>query len=152
MASPGADPASEVTRCTIELLRRGGHLVAGLAQASGLAPGDLRGLQALDVLGQGPVSVGALGEQLGLSSAATTGVVDRLTRAGLAERRTDPADRRRVLVALTDTARRFGAQHLRPLADSVDEAVRQVPAEDLPAVRTFLSNVIAAHDDRRGSR
>jgi DNA-binding MarR family transcriptional regulator len=56
-------------------------------------------LRALDILDQrGPTSAGELAEAMHLSSGAITTLVDRLERAGFAERRRDDTDRRRVLV------------------------------------------------------
>jgi DNA-binding MarR family transcriptional regulator len=51
----------------------------------------------------------ALGERLVLDSATITGVVDRLERAGLVERRSDPGDRRVNRVALTPKGRALRA-------------------------------------------
>jgi len=47
---------------------------------------------------QGPMSAGQLASAIGLTSGATTTAIDRLERAGYAQRRGDPADRRKVLV------------------------------------------------------
>jgi DNA-binding MarR family transcriptional regulator len=59
----------------------------------------------LDILDQhGSMSAGDLAEASRLSTGAITAVIDRLERAGLAERVPDPADRRRVLVELTPKA------------------------------------------------
>lgn len=59
----------------------------------------LTDVQAVNLLAAtGPVPVGRLREHLGLPTATTTRVVDRLERAGYVRRRTDPADRRRVIV------------------------------------------------------
>jgi len=59
----------------------------------------------LDILDQhGSMSAGDLAEASRLSTGAITAVVDRLDRAGLAQRVPDPADRRRVLVELTPKA------------------------------------------------
>jgi DNA-binding MarR family transcriptional regulator len=55
-------------------------------------------LECLDYLAQGPVTAGALAEATGLTTGAITGVVDRLERAGFAERERDAADRRKVVV------------------------------------------------------
>jgi len=56
-------------------------------------------MRALDILDQrGPMSAGALAEAMHLSSGAITTLVDRLERAGWAQRRRDPEDRRRVLI------------------------------------------------------
>jgi DNA-binding MarR family transcriptional regulator len=59
----------------------------------------------LDILEQhGRMSAGELATASGLSTGAVTAVVDRLERAGYAERVSDPGDRRRVLVELTAKA------------------------------------------------
>ena len=50
------------------------------------------------------LTTGELARILGLSPSATTRVVDRLVGLGLAERRSDPDDRRRTVVAATGAA------------------------------------------------
>lgn len=65
----------------------------------GLRPADLR---CLDVLTEGPRSAGELATATGLRPAATTALIDRLTERGFVRRAPDPADRRRVLVQMTD--------------------------------------------------
>ena len=60
----------------------------------------------LDILDQrGRMSAGQLAQEAGLTSGAITAVLDRLARAGYVQRIDDPADRRRVLVELTQKAR-----------------------------------------------
>jgi len=49
---------------------------------------------------EGSVSAGRLAAATGLTSGATTALIDRLERAGYVERVDDPADRRRVLVRI----------------------------------------------------
>jgi DNA-binding MarR family transcriptional regulator len=59
----------------------------------------------LDILDQhGSMSAGDLAEASRLSTGAITAVIDRLERAGYAQRVPDPSDRRRVLVELTPKA------------------------------------------------
>ena len=59
----------------------------------------------LDILDQhGSMSAGDLAQESRLTTGAITAVIDRLERAGLARRVPDPADRRRVLVELTEQA------------------------------------------------
>jgi DNA-binding MarR family transcriptional regulator len=53
---------------------------------------------------QAPVTQVALSEALGTRPAATSAMVDRLTRAGLVYRMPDSQDRRRVLLAVTSHA------------------------------------------------
>ena len=51
---------------------------------------------------KGPLSQNHLGRAVSLDAATIKGVVDRLVRLGLAETTPDPADRRRLTVALTE--------------------------------------------------
>ncbi len=60
---------------------------------------DLHCLNAIE--NAGGLTAGELGAEVGLTSGAVTGVVDRLERAGFARRALDPADRRRVKVEVT---------------------------------------------------
>lgn len=49
---------------------------------------------------RGPLTSGALASQLGVTLPTVTSVVDRLVARGLVERRDDPEDRRRVILAI----------------------------------------------------
>lgn len=53
----------------------------------------------------GPMSQNQLGRATSMDAATIKGVVDRLTRQGLVATLPDPADRRRLTVALTDKGR-----------------------------------------------
>jgi DNA-binding MarR family transcriptional regulator len=74
-----------------------------LCQLMGINRSDSRCLDILDQHGR--MTAGALAQDSGLSTGAITAVIDRLEKAGYAQRVSDPADRRRVLVELTDGAR-----------------------------------------------
>ncbi|MEV6631895.1 MarR family transcriptional regulator [Actinoplanes sp. NPDC051470] len=67
-----------------------------LAEAAGLNTTDWYALSVLEQ--EGPVTSGLLAERTGLTTGATTRLIDRLERAGHARRTADPSDRRRVLV------------------------------------------------------
>ena len=66
------------------------------AHAVGLGPTDYQALNVLEL--RGPQSPGELSATLGLTTGATTRLVDRLVAAGYAERGADPHDRRKVTV------------------------------------------------------
>jgi DNA-binding MarR family transcriptional regulator len=73
-----------------------------VADAIGVNRTDLR---CLDVIQrEGRVSAGRLAEETGLTTGAITTVIDRLERAGLAQRTRDPGDRRRVMVEIAPDA------------------------------------------------
>jgi DNA-binding MarR family transcriptional regulator len=66
------------------------------------APGPLspRHVAALEQIRGGPLTVGDLASRLGLTLPTVSGVLADLDRAGLVERRPDPADRRRTIVQI----------------------------------------------------
>jgi DNA-binding MarR family transcriptional regulator len=72
-------------------------------------------LRCLDWLSAGPLTAGQLTEAIGLSSAATTTLVDRLERRGLVRRLRDDSDRRKVLVEMTDLGQRLAGEIYGPL-------------------------------------
>lgn len=65
----------------------------------------------------GPTSVGELAEKLGTRLSSASVLVDRLVHAGLVQRSPDPADRRRVLLVVTDP----GVELLRRLREGSAE-------------------------------
>ena len=78
-----------------------------VADALGLNRTDMR---IVDVLHRvGSLTAGRLAEETGLSTGAMTTALDRLERSGYARRVRDGADRRRVLVQLTDRAGEMAA-------------------------------------------
>ena len=121
-----------------------GLLVANLeaAEAVGLNPSDLGCLCLL--LLHGPSPAGRLAELTGLTTGAITGVIDRLERAGFAQRVPDPSDRRKVIVK-PDEAK--VEQELLPRFTQLNSATK--PAfyksyneDELAAIRNFLSRLL----------
>ncbi len=110
-------------------------------------------LRALDLLLEGnkPLSAGELSNALRLSPAATTTVIDRLQRAGLADRTADPHNRRRVLVGATDTARDAERQIYAPVGVAGSKALYRYTSEQLATIVDFLR--VARHvQDEQASR
>ncbi|CAM5418596.1 MULTISPECIES: MarR family winged helix-turn-helix transcriptional regulator [Streptomyces] len=71
-----------------------------MAERLGLHPTDLQCVSLL-ALEPGPRTTGEIAELTGLTSGSATRLVDRLRKAGLAERHPDTHDRRKMLVTLT---------------------------------------------------
>ncbi|MCI0686405.1 MAG: MarR family transcriptional regulator, partial [Sporichthyaceae bacterium] len=69
-----------------------------IADRAGINATDWECLDVLDWTG--PITAGEQARQLGITSGAVTGVIDRLERGGWVRRAVDPADRRRVIVEL----------------------------------------------------
>jgi DNA-binding MarR family transcriptional regulator len=119
-------------------------LSAAIARHAGISPADLEVLGAIEQ--RGPLTAGELARLTGLSAAAVTGLIDRLERAGVAERRPDPADRRRVLVAVAN-----GAERVAELYGSLERDARRVLDErsprELETISAFLRDMHAVGVD-----
>jgi DNA-binding MarR family transcriptional regulator len=115
-----------------------------IARHVGLRPADLEVLGLIEQ--HGPLTAGRLGEFTGLSPAAVTGLIDRLERAGVAERRADPGDRRRVLVAFG-----AGAADIPALYEELERSMRAVAerysAEEIDVISRFLRDAYAVSVD-----
>jgi DNA-binding MarR family transcriptional regulator len=111
-----------------------------IARKAGLSPADLEVLGAVEQ--HGPLTAGQLGELTGLSPAAVTGLIDRLERAGVAKRRADPADRRRVLVGVSKGAERVAALYRDMERDMLELVGRRTP-EELTVIADFLRDAYA---------
>jgi DNA-binding MarR family transcriptional regulator len=115
-------------------------LSEAIARRAGLRPADL---EVLGVIEQhGPLTAGQLAQATGLSPAAVTGLIDRLERAGVAGRRPDTRDRRRVLVAVAAGAARI-AELYTALERTTRDAVAQYTPEQLDTIADFLRSMHA---------
>jgi DNA-binding MarR family transcriptional regulator len=110
-----------------------------VAARFGLHRTDLR---CLEIVGRGgPLSAGALAGQAGLSTSAVTSVIDRTERSGDLRRLSDPVDRRRVLVQLTEQGRRRGRQAFSGLQEGTDQLLRRYSPEELRLLGKFVEEV-----------
>ncbi|MEU2347803.1 MarR family transcriptional regulator [Modestobacter sp. NPDC049651] len=109
--------------------------------ASTLAPWDLSPHQAraLRVVGaRDGVRLSELAEALRIAPRSATEVADALTGRGLAERAADPADRRAVLLRLTDDGRRVQREVDAARAADAEELFARLPATDRAELERIL--------------
>ena len=93
----------------------------------------------LDILEEaGRMTAGALADAAGLSPGAITSVLDRLERAGYARRARDTADRRRVLVEITQRAREAAMQIYGPIGELAEPDLDRLSDADLRRITAFL--------------
>jgi DNA-binding MarR family transcriptional regulator len=121
------------------------------AERNGMHPTDLQALLAIVQADAGgaPLTPGRLGEHLGVSSGATTAVVDRLERAEHVRRVRDARDRRCVTLHYGTAASAVEGAFLGPLALKIDRVVAGFDAAELTAVRRFLELANAAMREYR---
>ncbi|MFB9717825.1 MarR family winged helix-turn-helix transcriptional regulator [Planobispora longispora] len=132
---------------TVELDRIGERFAARHA----LHPTDVRALICLlDAARAGtPATPGMLGAQLGLNSAGTTAVVDRLERLGHVRRERDTRDRRRVLLTVDESAVELGWDFFGPLIQEIVAVMGRFDAAGQATVERFLGEVHEAVTRRR---
>ena len=134
-----SDQLADAVQQLARRLRHGArHRLAPL----GLTPGQGRALAVLERAG-GPMRMAELAGALRVVPRSATGVVGGLEELGLARREMDPADRRSVLVSLTNAGR--------GTLDELAEARRQT-AEELfgalePAEQRRLLALLSRLDD-----
>ncbi len=76
------------------------------------------------------------------SQGTMTGIIDRLVRNGLVERKTDQADRRVVLVNLTPAGRDFLNSIRQARLDRLDAMLEGLPEAEREALCELLSNYV----------
>ena len=120
-----------------------GHV---FAQRHGLHPTDLQALIAvMHAEGNGtPLTPGRLGEAIGLSSGATTAVIDRLERAGHLRLTRESSDRRVVHLRYGEAGMALAVEFFGPLGRRSDEVLAGFSDAELETVRRFLDGMTAA--------
>lgn len=120
------------------------RLAQAFAVARGMRQSDLQALVAAIAAADSgqPLTVARLREQIGLSSAGTTYVVDRLESAGFVRRRQDdPTDRRAVRVQPTDEGIATVAAFFGPLSKRIEVTTREFDDDELRTIARFLGLV-----------
>ncbi len=96
----------------------------------------------IQLFGRSGMTVSELAASLRMSVGWASRVVDELVRAGLAERTTDPMDRRVVHVALTRLAADFVGSAYRWRGEAIDRALEGLDAEGRSAVLRFRARAV----------
>lgn len=112
----------------------------------GLGGADLR---CLDWLVDGPKTAGQLSRATGLRPAATTAMIDRLTRRGLVERVPSTEDRRQVLARMTAEGQARTYEAYRPLVEEGAELLARLPVAELELMTRHLDAIRAMTDRHR---
>lgn len=91
------------------------------------------------IASRGLITAGALAEATGLTTGAITGVIDRLERAGFAQRELDPSDRRKVLVRVLPSVAQRVVPLFKPMERAMDTALAAYSDDDLTLILDFLT-------------
>ncbi len=151
----GADPAGPASEFA-DTWRQTGSLVAlreaveagarvrhAVARRAGLSDSELVALQHLV---RSPLGPAELARILDVSTAASTGIVDRLVDRGHAERHPHAADRRRTEVRVTAAGREEVLAQLLPMFTALDAWDRSFTQAERDLVERYLRGVRTAFE------
>lgn len=145
-ASPRTTPRDRLLIALDEAIRKVGAqavLISDLvATRVGINSTDLECLDLLQL--NGPITAGQMSTRSGLTSGATTAMIDRLERAGYVRRRRDSADRRLVVVEVLEHC----GLHIAPLYQPIQKDLEKVHARysnrELAIVVRYLTEALEA--------
>ncbi|HEV2797086.1 MAG TPA: MarR family transcriptional regulator [Nocardioides sp.] len=126
-----------------DLVTTGARVNHVVARRAGISDTELVTLEHLSREQIGPAEVA---RRLEVSTAAATGIVDRLVSRGHVERRPHAADRRRTELVLTDSGRGEVVGHLLPMFVALDQLDRGFTEEERETIERYLRGAIAAFE------
>lgn len=146
-SSPRRSATTRVSAAQIDAVMRASRALVGIAAASIAEVDDAVTLPQLRVLvmvsTRGPMNLAAVAAGLEVSASNASRICDRLMKAGLLDRREDPADRRNVTLTITDRGQAIFnkvSQHRRRAIErmlrNLDARQRQRLAEALDTLAT----------------
>ena len=124
-----------------EAVNAGGRVRHVIARRAGLAETDL---VAMEHLLREPAGPGELARHLDVSTAAVTGLADRLVARGHVERRPHEGDRRRTSLQVTPSGREEVLGHLLPMFRALDRLDRSFSPEERAVVERYLRGAAEA--------
>ncbi len=136
--------ASSIPDSIRDLITAGRRFEEHLGRALSIGPTDLLAMEHL--MQDGAMGPGELANRLGVSTAASTMVVDRLVALGHAQRHPHPSDRRRVVVEPSPDSVQLAVGELMPMIIGVSTIVRGLDDADRIAVERFLAQVVDVYE------
>lgn len=144
-------PAEAENFGIVDALAQLSFLIQGLLQRRA-AEHDLSMIQTrlIGVLRDRQPGMNELAQLLDLDKSSVSGLVDRAERRGLVVRAPSTADRRAVLVALTDTGRALAADVSARFAADVSTLLDGWPGSDREVLSGLVSRVLVDHARAHG--
>jgi DNA-binding MarR family transcriptional regulator len=141
---PGARKRKPANPLVAEVIHGAGEFSIGtvlfhraVGQILGVNVTDMKCLDMMTL--QGSATPSQLAAHTGLSSGATTAMVDRLERAGLIERQPNPNDRRGTILVLTKQAMRKLPLLFAPLGTAMETLVSRYSQKELSVLNDFFA-------------
>lgn len=106
-------------------------------------PTDLQAMQHLIM--SGPLGPTDLSRRLGISTAATTAVVDRLVAVGHASRTQHPTDRRGVVIVPNPASVQRAMSTLMPMIMGIDGVLDEFEEDEQAVITAYLERVLEVY-------
>lgn len=135
--APGVRPPTALLR---EILEISEAFERRLGRELAVNPTDLSAMEHL--IASGALSPGELARRLGISPAAATTVIDRLTSAGHVSRAPNPDDRRGVLVEAAPASVAATMARLMPMIRDIDRVIDDFDEHDAAVIERYLRRVV----------
>jgi DNA-binding MarR family transcriptional regulator len=100
---------------------------------------------------QGPLAMGAIAENLGISLAGATGIIDRLVHQGMVERTRSREDRRVVWVTLSEVGRQRMLELQVKRHQEMCELLKPLDVEELETLLSLMERVADAAEHEQSS-
>lgn len=125
----------------MELTEVSGQLPHAIARRTGLSESELHSLRHLLA---GPIGPNDLARKIGVTSAASSGIVDRLESRGHVTRHAHATDKRRTVVSISDSGRAEVLAQMRPMFEGLVAADAKLDDAQRAVVEAYLRDLIAA--------
>lgn len=124
-----------------ELIRAGEQVAPAVANRAGLSHNELR---TLEHLVDHPMGPSELSRVLGVTSAASSGIIDRLEQRGHATRVDHASDKRRTSVTISDSGRAEVVGHLMPMFRELAALDAAFSEDEREVVARYLQGALRA--------
>jgi DNA-binding MarR family transcriptional regulator len=124
-----------------ELLDVSGQVGPTIARRARLSHTEL---QTLELLFEAPMGPADLARRLGVTTAASSGIVDRLTARGHVVRAPHASDRRRTEVTITESGAAEVIGHLTPMFVALHELDSSLADDEREIVERYLRGALGA--------
>lgn len=139
--SPRSAETSETLLALRRLIAAAELVQPAVARQAGLTRSEVR---TLEMLARAPLGPAEIARRLEVTTAASSGIVDRLVSHGHAVRTPHPSDKRRQVVEITDSGRVDTLLLLAPMLERLEELDASLDDHDREVVTRFLDGCVEA--------
>ena len=145
----GRAPVHEATSLLREIQQISDDFEVHMGRSLTVNPTDLKAMEHLIM--NGPLSPTQIASRLGVSTAAATVVIDRLTTVGHVTRTANPTDRRGVVVVPSPTSVAQAMGVLMPMVMGIDQVIHEFAPDEQDVITQYLRRVVEVYREQLSS-